>query len=408
MYFKKILFLLVLNIFIFCMALSVTSNAVAASQISVDLVNIDTRDLLKMLAKYLNKSIVISEKISSKITVNLHGVSWREALDAVLQMQGLVKHETANVIMIATADEAVKNEQLVSQPAVFNLRYTSADNIAKLLKPAGVLSSYGKSGAEVNTNSLVVADTDDKIVSIKQLLKQIDVPAKQVLIEARIVNADENFIHELGVDLGNHQAAVSGDSASHTLALHSQRGQFNFAIAKLANNALLDLELSALEHEGRGKIISKPKLLATDRQAAYIEAGAEIPYQEKTKEGNTSTTFKKAVLSLKVTPEVVAKDAVNLSLELNQDKIGQLVVNGVPTIDTRKIHTQVLVHDNETVVLGGIYEWSKSNNITRVPFLGKIPVLGMLFHKKEIKMERKELLIFVTPRIVRERGQVSS
>ncbi|HBY55805.1 MAG TPA: hypothetical protein DEG23_03205, partial [Coxiellaceae bacterium] len=185
MYFKKILFLLVLNIFIFCMALSVTSNAVAASQISVDLVNIDTRDLLKMLAKYSNKSIVISEKISSKITVNLHGVSWREALDAVLQMQGLVKHETANVIMIATADEAVKNEQLVSQPAVFNLRYTSADNIAKLLKPAGVLSSYGKSGAEVNTNSLVVADTDDKIVSIKQLLKQIDVPAKQVLIEAR-------------------------------------------------------------------------------------------------------------------------------------------------------------------------------------------------------------------------------
>ncbi|HBC71464.1 MAG TPA: type IV pilus secretin PilQ, partial [Coxiellaceae bacterium] len=118
--------------------------------------------------------------------------------------------------------------------------------------------------------------------------------------------------------------------------------------------------------------------------------------------------FKKAVLSLKVTPEVVAKDAVNLSLELNQDKIGQLVVNGVPTIDTRKIHTQVLVHDNETIVLGGIYEWSKSNNITRVPFLGKIPVLGMLFHKKEIKMERKELLIFVTPRIVRERGQVSS
>src|SRR3972149_12302192 len=242
MYFKKILFLLVLNIFIFCMALSVTSNAVAASQISVDLVNIDTRDLLKMLAKYSNKSIVISEKISSKITVNLHGVSWREALDAVLQMQGLVKHETANVIMIATADEAVKNEQLVSQPAVFNLRYTSADNIAKLLKPAGVLSSYGKSGAEVNTNSLVVADTDDKIVSIKQLLKQIDVPAKQVLIEARIVNADENFIHELGVDLSSRPISVSGDSS----ALHPRSGEFNFAIAKLMNNTLLDLELAAL------------------------------------------------------------------------------------------------------------------------------------------------------------------
>jgi len=397
MHSKKLLFLLVLHIFIFCMALPVTSSATTTAQISVDLVNIDTRDLLKMLAEYSNKSVVMSEKINSKITVNLRDISWREALDTVLQMQGLVKHETANVIMIAPADEVIKNEQLISQPTVFNLRHASADNISKLLKPAGALSSYGKSGVEVKSNSLIIADTDDKINSIRQLLKQIDVPAKQVLIEARIVNADEDFIHELGVDLSSRPISVSGDSS----ALHPRSGEFNFAIAKLMNNTLLDLELAALEHEGRGKIISKPKLLTADRQMAYIEAGAEIPYQEKTKEGNTSTTFKKAVLSLKVTPEVVAEDAVNLTLELNQDKIGQLLVNGVPTIDTRKIHTQVLVHDNETVVLGGIYEWSKSSNITRVPVLGKIPVLGILFRKKEIKMERKELLIFVTPRIVR-------
>lgn len=162
----------------------------------------------------------------------------------------------------------------------------------------------------------------------------------------------------------------------------------------------LDLELAALESEGRGKVISSPKLLTADRQAAYIESGAEIPYQEKTKRGDTSITFKKAVLSLKVTPEIVAEDTVNLLLQLNQDKVSQLTVNGVPVIDTRKIQTQALVRNGETIVLGGIYEWSKSNNIIGIPVLGKIPLLGLLFRKQETKMERKELLIFVTPRIV--------
>jgi type IV pilus assembly protein PilQ len=187
-----------------------------------------------------------------------------------------------------------------------------------------------------------------------------------------------------------------------TTSIDLRPGRANFAIAKLNNGSLLDLELAALESEGRGKVISSPKLLTADRQAAYIESGAEIPYQEKTKRGDTSITFKKAVLSLKVTPEVVAEDTVNLLLQLNQDKVSQLTVNGVPVIDTRKIQTQVLVRNGETVVLGGIYEWSKSNNIIGIPVLGKIPLLGLLFRKQETKMERKELLMFVTPRIVEQ------
>ena len=371
-------------LFLFIMALS---NVVLAAndstrQISVNFANIKTRGLLQILTEHSGKSVIISEKIGGKININLRKISWHEALDSVLQMQGLVKRETANVITIVPLGELDKKEQLVVQPAVFNLHHASADSVSKILGPAGVLSSVGKAGAEARTNMLVVADTSDKIAALKNLLQQVDIPVKQVLIEARIVCVDEKFVRDLGLKFGMTQAA----------------GLYH---AKLNNSSLLDLELAALESEGRGRVISSPKLLTTDRQAAYIESGAEIPYQEKTKEGDTSTAFKKAVLSLKVTPEIVAANTVNLLLQLNQDKVSQLTVNGVPAIDTRKIQTQALVHSGETIVLGGIYEWSKSNNTISVPVLGKIPVLGLLFRKQETKMERRELLMFVTPRIVK-------
>lgn len=394
MIFKGILFA---NVFYLLLLIPCSS---LSSQISLDFVEINTRDLLKILAEQGDKSIVISEKIAGKITVKLHNVSWREALDSILQMQGLIKHETDKVIVIATLDELNKNEQVLLQQQVFNPRYVSADNLAKLLKPAGVLSNRGKSGADIGSNSLVVADTTDHILAVKKVLQKIDVPLKQVLIEARIVSADEAFARALGLELSGHTGTAIKEAKVRPKAGSLRPGQYNLTIAKLDNNNMLDLQLTALENEGRGKIISKPKLLTVDRRPAYIETGAEIPYQEKTREGNTSVSFKKAVLSLRVTPEVVAKDVVTLRLQLSQDKIGQLTVNGVPTIDTRKIHTQVLVHNNETIVLGGIYEWSRVNQETRVPILGYIPLLKLFFSKKEIKMDRKELLIFVTPRIV--------
>ena len=376
----------------------------STQQISVNFPNIKIYDLLHILTEHSGKSVIISDKIGGKININLRKASWREALDTVIQMRGLVKQETANVIVIAPPGELDKKEQLVSQPTVFNLHHSSADNLSKILGPAGVLSPTGKAGAEARTNTLVVADTNDKIATLKSLLTQIDVPAKQVLIEARIVSADEKFARDLGLEFGmtqTKQAIKSGDNSNIISTIDLRSGRANFAIGKLNNGSLLDLELAALESEGRGKVISSPKLLTADRQAAYIESGAEIPYQEKTKRGDTSITFKKAVLSLKVTPEIVAEDTVNLLLQLNQDKVSQLTVNGVPVIDTRKIQTQVLVRNSETIVLGGIYEWSKSNNTIGIPVLGKIPLLGLLFRKQETKMERKELLMFVTPWIIR-------
>ena len=389
-----------LFLFVFMFSDMAFSDNDSARQISVDFSDIKTRDLLYILTKQSGKGVIISEKISGKISVNLHNVSWREVLDTVLHMRGLVKSETPNLIVIAPLGEIDQKEQVILQPTIFNLHHASADNVSKILAPSGALSSLGKAGAEARTNKLVVTDTSDKVEVLKKLLKQVDVPVKQVLIEARIVSADERFINDLGLEFGTSKVSRADKTSDNAVVSKSHYGKFNFAIAKLGNGSLLDLELAALESEGRGKVISSPKLLTADRQAAYIESGAEIPYQEKTKEGDTSTSFKKAVLSLKVTPEVVAEDAINLLLQLNQDKVSQLTVNGVPAIDTRKIQTQVLAHNGETIVLGGIYEWSKSNNIISVPVLGKIPLLGLFFSKQETKMERKELLMFVTPKIV--------
>ena len=367
------------------------------AKINMDFANIKTRDLLAIITKNSHKSIIISEQITGRININLQQTSWREALDIVLQNKHLTKYETEQLITITPTDNQNSKDQPLARPTVFNLHHASADNIARILSPAGALSAAGKSSAEIRTNALVITDTDNQIKNVKNLLEQIDIPIKQIAIEARIVNVDSKFIQELGLEFGT---ITNKTDQEKTPKIKASPGKFNFAIAALNNKTLLDIELTALENQGRGKVISSPKLLTADRQAAYIESGSEIPYQERTKEGNTSTTFKKAVLSLKVTPEVVNNNAINLIIQLNQDKVSHLTVNGVPAIDTRKIQTQALVPNGGTIVLGGIYEWSNSHSITRVPILGYIPVLGLLFQKQETKMERKELLIFVTPKII--------
>lgn len=376
------------------------ASSIAPGQISLDFTNIKTRDLLQLLAKYSGKNLIISDKVKGRVSLNLHNTSWHEALAAVLKIRGLIKQESDNTIIITLPEEVDKKETLLAKPSVFNLHHTSAEDFSKVLGSAGILSLNGKVGFENRTNSVIVADTQDKIDTIKNIIRQIDIPTKQVLIEARIVSADENFARALGLEFSGVPVGEKDKPDTNSHVNNRENNTFNFAIAKLNHGSLLDVKLAALENEGRGRVISRPKLLTLDRQAAYIESGSEIPYQEKTKEGDTSTSFKKAVLSLKVTPEIVSKTGVNLLLQLNQDKVSQLTFNGVPAIDTRKIQTQVLVQNGETIVLGGIYEWAKTKHLERVPILGKIPLLGLLFQKQEAKTERKELLMFVTPRFV--------
>lgn len=368
--------------------------------LSLDVHNVGVKELLNIISQQARSNIIISEKINGKISVKLTNVSWQNALDTLVKMQGLVKHENNGIIMVTTKEEMIREENLLLQNRLFKLNSTAVDNLAKLLGPSGALSTRGKIGTDPLSNSLIVTDTTEHLNNITKLVNQIDTPTKQIFIEARIVSVDNLFVHELGLEFNAAPNTIKNNHRISDSTLSSQEGQFNFTMARLKNNGRLDLQLAALEKDGRGQIISKPKLLTTNRQSAYIETGSEIPYQEKTTKGNTSIAFKKAVLSLKVTPEILANDDVNLTIEMNQDKVGQLLLNGVPTIDTRKIQTQAMAKNNETIVLGGIYEWNKINTVSGVPILREIPLIKLLCSKQLTHWERKELLIFVTPRII--------
>lgn len=289
---------------------------------------------------------------------------------------------------------------------LFFIHYGNAENIVKLLidKSNNFLSPTGIVTADKRTNSIWVQDTQENLDKINKFIKQVDIPVKQVLIEARIVNVDDNFIRDMGNEFGTASSSSSNDSDSGlNMDLPSQSmapGHFGFTILKINNGVLIDMELTALESEGRAKIISRPQLVTLNREEAYIEAGDEIPYQEKTSEGDTSVSFKKAVLGLKVTPEIVSENKILLKITLNQDKVSQMMVQKEPAISTRKIATQVLVNDKQTVVLGGIYEENKEAVTERIPFLGSIPLVGSVFSYKHTANERKELLIFITPKII--------
>ena len=377
-------------------------------KLTLNFEDIKIRDLLQLLAEYAHINIMISDNIQGGITLHLQNVTWQQALDSVLVMANLTKREQDNVTFItsinaATADAVTTNATLI------RLHYANAADMANLLKNqiGGLLSKNGMVSADPRTNSLVIQDTPEKTDNARNFIQRLDIPVKQVLIKARIVNVDENCLHELGVKFStvntNSSLNLGGLSMDMPIAINkNQNGQFNIAIAKLGPDTLLDLELSALESEGHGKIISSPELTTADRTAAYIEAGEEVPYQEKTSSGATNVAFKKAVLGLKVTPEITPGNKVILNLTVNQDKLSSINVDGVPVIQTREIGTQVLVNNGQTIVLGGIYEQNDSKDVERIPFLGSLPVVGGLFRSQITKSQRRELLIFVTPQIVNQ------
>lgn len=381
---------------------SATIKPINDHLISVNFHNIQVPNLLRLIAEFSQKNVVISPKVTGNISIHLRQVTWREALNVILTTANLAQREDRDIIYIMpTAEVMTLDNAQAKEKAVLNLHYAKAKDLAALLKTSGLLSPNGSSSADLRTNSLLIEDIPNRLVPISQYVQSIDIPMQQILITARIVSADTDFARELGIKFGTTNTNdTPQNTAIDTSSNAIDYGHFELTVAKLGAARLLDMEIAALESEGRGKVISSPKLITGNRITAYIESGSEIPYQEKASHGATSVAFKKAVLSLKVTPEIVSATKLNLTLQLNQDKVSQLTVNGVPAIDTRRIQTQVLVNNGETVILGGIYEWANSQSITRVPFLGKIPLLGVLFSHQEIKRERKELLMFVTPRII--------
>jgi len=389
--------------------------------------------VLQYLAQMNHVNIVLGEHVTGNITLHLENVSWQQALEIILQEQGLASKKINNVLMILPIEEMTTreesfeslNNQMPLSTITITLHYSKAQDIANSLKNqnTSLLSSRANITADPRTNSLWVEDVPEKLNDLKKYIQHIDVPVKQVLIEARIVTIDEKHEQELGVRFGltrpgnNLSGSFSGanqlaqnintatiDPLSRlNVDLPAQNplsGKIAIGLANIGKGNLLDLELSALESEGFGKIISNPRLITADQQPASILSGQEIPYQQKADYGTTSIAFQKAVLNLTVTPQITPNNQLLLTLQVNQDRPNSTLIHGVPEIDTREIKTQVLVHNGQTIVLGGIFEQNDSHQLQKIPFFGSLPLIGKLFQHDFKQRNRQELLIFVTPRVI--------
>lgn len=444
-------------------------------KLSLNFQNIEVRALLQVIADFTNFNVVTSDTVTGTVTLRLKDVPWDQALDIIMQAKGLGVRKNGNVLWIAPKDELAAKEQVDLEAKkkvaeleplrtqAFQLNYTKAEEVAKGLvgqslqsnssggsaQTSRILSPRGSVIFESRTNQLFVSDIPSKLEEITQMIAKIDIPVRQVLIEARIVEADDTFGRSLGVKLGgtdlrgirggvpgynvggNNYVTIGGnysnvgvqtgqtpitntsytpDSQMVSLPANVSGSNFGGATAATfalslfgaASNRFLNLELSALEAEGKGNIVSSPRVITADQTKARIEQGEEIPYQVATSSGATSIQFKKASLRLEVTPQITPEGNVILDLEVNKDSRGTLTTAG-PAINTKQVKTQVLVENGGTVVIGGIFTQDEQTQINKVPLLGDIPYLGLLFQNKVRSVNKTELLIFITPKIVTER-----
>lgn len=417
-------------------------------RLSLNFQNIEVRAVLQLIADFTGLNLVASDTVGGSLTLRLKNVPWDQALDIILRSKGLAKRQDGNVIMVAPSEEIAAREKLELeaqkqideleplQTEFIQVNYAKATDLSTLVKAEenSMLSERGNVTVDERTNTLLVRDTASNLVSIRQLVATLDIPVRQVLIESRIVVADNSWMREVGVrwgysrNTGNFpnnpppggaQAIIGGkipgdvDYGSGTsfttdgnenlmvdLPVIDPTGSIAFAVGKVGSY-LLQMELNALQLEGRGEVLSNPKVITSNQKEAIIEQGTEIPFQEASSSGATSTSFKKAVLSLRVTPQITPDDRIIMDLAVNQDTVGQ-EFSGIPSVDTRALNTQVLVDNGETVVLGGIYEQTKRKDVDSVPFFGELPYLGWLFRNTSEINDQVELLVFVTPRILKE------
>ncbi len=408
--------------------------------ISLDFQDVPVRQVLQIIAQVNGFNLVTTDTVSGNVTISLSGVPWDQALDMILKIRGLDKRLEGNILLIAPTEEltARETQQLQSKQQVQNLaalksanieiNYAKADEIAVILKSAdgGILSTRGNVTVDTRTNTLLIRDTQESIDEARRVINALDVPVKQVLIEARMVTVRDNVDEQLGVrwgftGAGNDNSTSGsltgadttgqgivpdiGDRLNVNLPVASAAGSIGFQIANLVDGNILDLELSALESENKGEIIASPRITVANQQEAYIEQGTEIPFVQATSSGATSVEFKKAVLSLKVTPHITPDNRIILNLVVTQDTRGDTVSTSTGpavAIDTQEISTQVLVENGETIVLGGIFQQVSTNDVSKVPILGDIPYLGGLFRSSSTIEQKRELLIFVTPKIIEE------
>jgi len=445
-------------------------------KLSLNFQNIEVRALLQVIADFTNFNVVTSDTVTGTVTLRLKDVPWDQALDIILQSRGLGVRKNGNVLWIAPKDELAAKEQVdleskkklaelePTRTQGFQLNYTKAEEVAKGLNgqnsgggsgggsAAGqstrILSARGSVIFENRTNQLFVTDVPSKLEEVQSLIAKIDIPVRQVLIEARIVEADDSFGRALGIKLGstdlrgvrggtpgygvggNNYLTLGGNYANvgvqtlqtpnsatsylpdsqfvnlpaNTTAFGgASAATFALSLFGATANRFLNLELSALEAEGKGNIVSSPRVITADQKKASIEQGEDIPYQQATSSGATSVSFKKASLRLEVTPQITPEGNVILTLEVSKDSRGALTAAG-PAINTKKVNTEVLVENGGTVVIGGIFTQDEQNEINKVPFLGDIPFIGYLFQNRVRSTRKTELLVFITPKIVTDRS----
>ena len=411
-------------------------------KLSLNFQDIEVRSVLQLIADFTGLNLVASDTVGGSITLRLQNVPWDQALDLILKTKGLDKRQIGNVLLVAPADEIAAREKLELETSkqiaelapvrldIVQVNYAKAADIVALIKEdEELISDRGFVSSDVRTNTISVRETAEKLEEIRRLVSTWDVPVRQVSIEARIVRAQTNVAENLGVRWGGAAYDVSGDNVftvggsqgslqeardaaagnSNTISFPgalavdlgvSGEGTSSFAIGWGSDNFLVDLELSALESDGQAEVVSQPRVVTADRQTASIKSGEEIPYQEATSSGATNIEFKEAVLSLEVTPQITPDDKIIMDLVVNQDSRGE-VTAGIPSINTNSVTTQVLVGNGETVVLGGIFQSEVATQTTKTPFLGDIPYLGRIFKRTEHLDERSELLIFITPKIIK-------
>ena len=424
----------------------------SGEKLSLNFQDIEVRSVLQLIADFTDLNLVASDTVAGRITLRLKNVPWDQALELILKTKGLDQRQVGNVLLVAPAAEIAAREKLelenrkqISELAPLRtefvqVRYASATALFGLFQGGGgeeggsdgtssMLSDRGSVIVDERTNSIIITDTADRLENFRRVISQLDIPVRQVLIEARIVTATANFSEELGIKWGGGRIDRSGDNAvriggSETTLTELQGifvgedneittpgdlvvdlgvttpGATSFAIGYSGlGNYLIDLELSAFAKDGHAEVVSRPKVITADKSTAIIESGVEIPYQEATSSGATNVSFKDAVLALEVTPQITPDDRVIMKLNVKQDTVG-VVFAGVPSINTNEVETEVLVANGETVVLGGIFTTDKNVSTTKTPFLGDLPYIGRMFRNTIERDDKQELLIFITPRII--------
>lgn len=393
---KKIILLIL-------MMVHVSAFSKQATSVTLDAQWVRLSDVIYTLAKQMNMNVLVSPTIQSRITLHVQEVNPKQLFQMLLEGNELASLYSGKLTMVMPRESLIKMKQEIiklqaaeerSAPLLvefWQLQYAEANELARLLRQNQQhgLSARGQVRVDTRTNTLIVRDTDKHIRLAHRLVERLDVPVKQIRIETKLITIDSDFKHELGIQFSNqpraHQAGGRG---------------YSVAIARLPDGSSLDVTLSALENAGHAELISTPSLFTSNQQTASIEAGEEVPYQEVSESGGTAVAFKKAVLGLSVTPQLLPNNAVLLKLHINQDRPSQRMVLGVPTISTRQMTTQVLVQHGQTVVLGGIYEKNEEQSSEALPFISQVPLIGELFKHRSTRRSKRELLIFVTPKVI--------